>query len=415
MPSKIALKEVLLILLISLIFRYLFASLSGINIDENGDWWRYDLQSDNILSGNFNLKTDLFIPAPLYSYFVAGMKYIFDGNYGISIVIFQIILSSISAVYLMKTAEVIFNNYKVSLLSGFIYAIYPITIYFTHILGQEAIFQSVFIISVYYIAKFINSKKNRDLILFALCFSIALLTKSHILLILPFFIISILIAHGGNKVSYYRISKIFGVIFLMTLPYGVYNKVTNDVYVISSTGHGGFFLTGHNDDFYEYVVTPPPLGSARHTELKNMNFKVFRELKPVEGELHKELQLRYLKEGLQWVYNNPDKFIKLSWKNLINFLSPGFNVNHHEFYKWLLALIISTPVFILAYAEIVRKSISNFKQHLPIVSIFLGMLGFSLVFYAQNRFRVVTLEPFYLIYASSMAVYIASYFRKNKF
>ncbi|MBK6543532.1 MAG: hypothetical protein IPG10_20130 [Flavobacteriales bacterium] len=41
------------------------------------------------------------------------------------------------------------------------------------------------------------------------------------------------------------------------------------------------------------------------------------------------------------------------------------------------------------------------------------MLVFSVGFYVQNRFRTITLEPFYIIYASATAVWIWRRFRRT--
>jgi hypothetical protein len=402
-----------LIFFIALVFRILFAKYSG--VDRFGsDWGRYDYQSNNILLGQFNLETSLFITAPLYSYILAAFKYIFGQYYVHILEAMQIIFSAISAVYLAKTSFIIFEKEKISITCGIIYAIYPITIYFTHTFGQESIFQSLFIISIYFISKFLRCKIRIDLIIFSILFTLALLTKSHILLIIPFFIISILLNKGLGSSSILDVVIFIGIVLLLTLPYGVYNKVVNDVYVISSSGHGGHFLTGHNDDVYIYIVETPPLGSEEHTRIKNMDYKIFKELtQKLIGLSHAQKQSIYLNEGIKWMSENPIKTINLFIINLRDFLMPGFNIKHHPFNKWLFAFIMSVPVFLFAYVEIIKQSIKNYKHHLPVISIFLGMIIFSVVFYTQNRFRVITLEPFYVLYACSGFVSFYEYIRSK--
>jgi hypothetical protein len=73
---------------------------------------------------------------------------------------------------------------------------------------------------------------------------------------------------------------------------------------------------------------------------------------------------------------------------------------------WLLTVLISVPVFLFAYIEITRKVLFDFKSHLVIVSLFLGMLSVAMLFYAYNRYRVITIEPYYLMYACSLAVFL---------
>ncbi|SVC53858.1 uncharacterized protein METZ01_LOCUS306712, partial [marine metagenome] len=72
-------KEVFFVFTLAFVARYVFAYFSGTAVVDGPDWGRYDLQSDWILSGNFNLvmPTGLYIIAPFFNYLLAGMKYIF--------------------------------------------------------------------------------------------------------------------------------------------------------------------------------------------------------------------------------------------------------------------------------------------------------------------------------------------------
>ena len=407
-------KQLILIFVVALISRVSFAHYSGVEVF-GGDWARYDDQSNNILKGEFNLEVSLFITAPLYSYLVAGLKYIFNSRYVSVLELLQILLSAVSAIYLTKTAQLIFKKNNISLVCGIVYGVYPVTLYFTHTLGQESIFQSFFIVAIYFISKFLRYKQRKDLILFSIIFSLALLTKSHVLLIIPFLLVGVIIVKGINYDSISDVIIIVGIVFFLTLPYGIYNKIVNGVYVISSSGLGGHFLTGHNDDTYTYLVDSPPRDTIEYKRIKSMDYMIFRQLAPKLGGLtHAEKQALYLRAGFDWIHDNPKKAIKLLFVNLRDFLMPGFNIQHYPFKAWLAALIMSTPIFVFAYIEIVRSCIKNYKEHIPILSIFLGMLLFSLGFYTQNRFRVITLEPFYVMYASASLVSFFKYFSASR-
>jgi hypothetical protein len=405
--ESITYRDIIFIFLLAIGARYAFMLFSGVDSYAMPDWARYDRQSDGILAGNFNLEESLFITAPLYSYVIAALKFSFGNNYHSVVAGLQITLSAISVVYLALTAQTIFSERRIYLLTGVGFAIYPITLYYTHQYGQESIFQSLLIISLYYYSRLLKNGSLSSLVQFAIVFSLALLTKSHIILMLPLLMLSLLVKYGLNKNSLTQVGAVVVIVFLITLPYGIYNKIANGTYIISSSGLGGHFVTGHNDDFYNYVVNPPLLGSTEHTRLKSMNFDVLARLAPeLSGMTHQQKQARYLQEGLRWSIENPEKLFILSWHNLINFLRPGPSRDHQPFKPWLIALILSAPVFLLAYFEIVRRLHSDFRSHLLICSLFIGMLIFSLGFYTQNRFRVVTIEPYYLMYACSGLMYL---------
>ncbi|MCW5200229.1 glycosyltransferase family 39 protein [Desulfobulbus sp. F4] len=401
------------IFLLSMVVRYFFAYFSGISNFQHPDWPRYDMQSNNILAGNFNLETKLFITAPLFSYFLAGMKLCFKSDYPIALEAFQIIASSLSVIFLVKTARIWFEINCIDTLSGILYAIYPITMYYTHQFSQESIFQSSFIISIYYCSRFVKYSSKRDLIKFSIIFSLSLMAKSHIIFIVPFIICGFFL----KKLESYSVAIFLGIILLATIPYGLYNKIVNGTYVIASSGLGGMFVTGHNDDFYNYVIAPPLPESSYYKKLKNMDFDVYRRLEPeMTGMSHQQKQMRYLEEGIKWLFDNPYKTFRLLLVNLTNYICPGFNIDHYPYRLWLITYILSFPVFVLAYFEITRRVKEDYKNHLVILSIFSGMLCFALIFYTQNRFRVVTIEPFYLLYACSGVVHIFSdsVTRKNK-
>ena len=397
---------------IAFLFRYLFSYFSGIDNFDGPDNHRYMVQSDEILDGNFNLETKLFITAPLFPYLLAAFKWIFASNYILALEAFQIILSSISAACLMLTAKIIFNSERVALLSGLAFCVFPITLYYTHQFSQESIFQSLFIISIYFFCSFMSNTKTKNLFLFSIIFSLALLTKSIILPIFPLLIMAAIFKFKFSKKTILQLSLSIITVFIVTLPYGLYNKAVNNTYVISSSGQGGLFLTGHNNDFYAYVTNPPASDSLEYRRLKNMDYQIFDKLAlDIKDQDHKTQQDIYLDAGIRWVLENPKKASHLTLVNIRNFLMPGYNIFHHPFHLWLLTFLMSLPVFTFAYIEIIRGLRAAPLNHLPIASIFAGMLSVSIIFYAQNRFRAVTIEPYYLMYACSFIIYIL----ENKF
>ena len=411
-PFKYA--EVIFIFCLAFMFRYLFSIFSGIDNFDGPDNYRYLVQSDAILEGNFNLQEKLFITAPLFPYLLAFFKWAFAANYIIALEAFQIFLSSISVIFLMLTSNLIFNNKRVALLTGLVFSMHPITLYYVHQFSQESIFESLFIISIYFFSLFLSTRRYIDLIIFSIIYSLALLTKSIILLIFPFLILAILFKFKLSAKTILQVCSSVLIIFVLTLPYGVYNKIVNNSYVIASSGQGGHFLTGHNDDFYIYVTNPPAKDSAEYQRLANMEYKIFDELdEKVKDRDHKYQQDTYLNAGIKWSLENPRKALELTWINFRNFVTPGFNFFHHPFHLWLLTFLMSLPIFIMAYLEIVRMLLAKPYDHLVIVSIFFGMLSVALIFYAQNRYRAVTIEPYYLIYFSSFLVFLYDRFKKK--
>ncbi len=333
-------------------------------------------KSDAILAGEYNLLSEdlsqiesLFVTAPFYPYFQALFKLLF-GSYWISaLAATQIFLSSLSGVFLYKTAKLIWSERDdVAASASLIYCFYPLTFWWVHTFGQEMPFQYQFIFTVYFLLKAIYKNHFPSLILSAVLFSITFLTKSHILLFAPFIPIIILLSENKTYRQKLLYTAVFSVICLaFTLPYGLYNLKVNNLYVVSSSGQGSFFLLGHNDDMYKSVVNPP-----RSTSI--MEYEVFKRLRPeIKGLKHSEIQKIYFYEGVKWCAENPQKFFTLTAYSLYYFLMPGVNPNYYPFNQWLAAFIVSLPVYVFSYIGIFLSLKRNFRKHFWIFGLFLAM------------------------------------------
>jgi hypothetical protein len=386
-----------------LVVRVLFVYLSGYdNFELFDDTPRYNQQSDQILAGEFNLLSkdlnrleSLFITAPFYPYFQALVKLLFGAYWILALQTIQILLSCVSGVFIYKTAKIIWNRDDVAIVASGIYCFYPLTLWWVYTFGQETPFQCLLIFTVFFLLKTVYKNHFPSLITSAVLFSIAFLTKSHILLFAPF--IPLFIFLGKNKTLKQKLfdAAVFSVIcFAFTLPYGLYNLKANGTYVISSSGQGTLFLIGHNDDMYKAIVSPPRAAQI-------MGYEAISRLKSRSAGLtHSEIQKMYFDEGIKWSTENPQKFLKLKLYNLYYFLMPGVNPNYYSFNEWLATFIVSLPVYIFGYFGFLLSLKQNFRKHFWILGLFLSMVVFSIGFYVQNRFRTITVEPFYILYAA---------------
>ena len=132
--------DLIFVFILAIFARCIFMAWSGLGPALTADYWRYDDQSNRILLGDFNLVSLDFITAPLFPYVLASMKYVFGTHYTAALQTVQICLSGVSALFLLETAQLIFSDYRTSILTGIAFAIYPITLYYVHGVGQEFYF-----------------------------------------------------------------------------------------------------------------------------------------------------------------------------------------------------------------------------------------------------------------------------------
>ena len=367
------------------------------------DSYRYNHLAQQLLQGNDDFNILVFIPSPLIIYVFAFFQYFFGQHYILAMAIFQLILSACSGVYLYKISLLLFRDKSIALLTALLYAFFPLTLYWVFTLSQDTFFQCFLIFFVYYFLKSIFSQNPILLVFSALLYGVVFMTKSHILLGSFFLPLAIWFNTKGavfKKLSFIAIFT--GISLLCTLPFGLFTLKKYDTYVISSTGIGCHFLGGHNDDYYRLNTNPPPLNSPEYIKLlDNYDYAVYRPiLDTIDLIPVKDVQSVFLKEGIKWCQKETEKFCHVTWLNIKGFFMPGVNPLHYSLLKWWMAFLVSLPVYILAYMGIYSSLKNDFPRHSYFLSLFISLFLLSVVFYTQNRFRTITLEPFYLMYAA---------------
>lgn len=408
------------IFIIHFIIRFIYSLYSGF-------YNNYTLQADSkwlvqfadltLNTHSFNYTLDRFIASPLYIVICATFKAIFGEAWNTALIFFQISLSALSGVYIFKITKLIFTPPQIALLAALLHAFFPQTLWFVHTFSQENIFQCLLIFSIYYLLKSINTPTTKTVFIASILFSATYLTKSHILLFSIF--IPLIYFHAfkysSKTVAYTLIFA--GVSLACSVPYGLYHKQLQQVYVISSNGAGYQFYLGNTEAGYKTVVEVPPQNSADYKTLKNINITAgYFNGNPAQYQNllsmpQSQKQQLFVQEAITWIKNNPIKFFWLKIYDFLFFMLPGVSYRHYSFNNWLFSFLISTPIYVAAYIGIYKNLKINFLKHNFIFYIFISMLLFSVVWYVQNRFRTITLEPFYLIYA---AYFFYTYFIPKK-
>ena len=405
-------KKEIFIFLSFFLVRFLFVQLSGYdNFKLQIDSYWYNTQSNDVLNGNFNLLRPLFITAPFFTYLQALIKIIFTSHWMIVLEFLQIIISSLSGVFLYKLSYELFYDKKKAILATLIFCFYPLTFWWVGTFTQDIWFQSFLIIFFYYFHIAINKNSLKLIIVAAIIFSITYHTKSHILLFSIFIPIIIFLKKNLNFSSKIKLVFIFASIsILFSVPYGLYNLVANKTYVIGSSGLGGTFLTGHNEDAYLNHLKLNQLTLEQKKKFSNNLYSIYQDLESKMNNLNpSEKQKIMLHEGIKWVKENKYKTYELTIYHAKRFFTPGISNFWHPFEKWLVVLIISAPIYILAYISIVQLLFLNFKENFWILGLVLSLFFFSTFFYYSGRFRVITLEPYYIIFAAN---FIGNFLKK---
>lgn len=417
MIKKLSLIKINLIIFISFFFvRYLFLILSNYdNFELQPDSYWYSKQSNEVLKGNFNLLRPLFITSPFFTYFQALVKLIFGNFWEIILEFFQVSIASISAIFFYKLSLILFKCKKTSYFALIMFCFYPFTLWYVGTFTQDIWFQSFLIIFMFYFSLYLKYFEIKNLIISAVIFSITFLTKSHILIFSLFIPITIFFINRIElRIKILHIILFSSICFMFTMPYGFYNLKANGVYVFSSNGFGGLFILGHNEDAYINHIKTPNINSVEAKRLKSVDYKIFKNLEDkISKSSPSEIQEIYLKEGLKWIEENPVKFRELLIFNFKRFFTPGLHKSWYDHNTWLLSFILSSPIMIFGYLGLILI-LKNFRENAWILYIFLSLLIFSLIFYYQGRFKVITLDPLLiLLSAYSLKKVVINLFLNN--
>ena len=404
------------IFLLFFITRFLFLKISGFdNFQLQPDSIWFNDQSNEVLRGNFNLLRPLFITAPFFTYFQAFIKFLFSTNWLLVLELLQLAIASISGVYFYKLSKLILKNEASSLISSIIFCFYPPTLWLVGTFTQDIWFQSFLIIFFYFFIRSLQNNCLKNLVISAIFFSLTFLTKSHILIFSVF--IPIIIYLKKNIFFYKKIKFIILFIlisFTATLPYGIYNLIVNKTYVISTNGVGGTLLVGRNEEAYLNHVKLNEITNEQRIRFRDTNYTIFDQIRPKLKDLNpSQIQNLYLNESIKWILSNKKKNLELTLNHIKRFFTPGLSKYWQPYNVWVISLIISAPLYILAYISIFRFLIIDFRENVWILGLALSILIFSAIFYFSGRFRVITLEPYYIIFASYYISNIIKLILKN--
>jgi hypothetical protein len=404
-----------LIFIVALIVRLIYCFLipNVVKLDDQ----RYDILSDQILSGNYDLDAISFICAPFIPYFLALIKLISTNYWQEITFVLQCLLSAVTGVYLFKLTDLLFKNKQIATIAAWFYCFYPMAFYYVKNIGQETAFQSFLIISIYFLIKFKETQLKLDLIISAILFSLCFLTKGFILFWSPFIVFFILKVKEFNlkeKINYLILFA--GLCLLFTMPFGIYNLQKHKVYTLSSDGLGHYFWFGNSESAYHLAMTTQKYEVNKTTAIQDTAQLIYDMSPPnvpietyqkafVLFPLEQERQAIYQRNAWRWIRQNPKRFLELKIHYVTHFFLWGVNFNRHPLSIWLISVIIFAPLYLLAYVGIFLSVKKDFGKHNWILSLVATMLLFSIVFTFDPRFRRITLEPFYIIYAAFSAYY----------
>jgi len=356
-------------------------------------------------SGEFWMGTSRAWEMPLTGIFYGFLYKIFNSEelLIISVRIIQSLLLIINAFLVYKIALIIFKDKTVSFVSFFVVLFYPFFIYYQGLLLSETIFISILLFGFYYTYKWYESyfEINRYFFLanFFLVFSIY--SKATMTILPPFLLATFAFL---NKKDFGSVLKIFFFSFfawmVLMSPWWIRNYTIFDRFVPFTTSSGANLYLGNNS-FNKN-------GGCDWS--KDVDLSLVKSIKKLP-EL--EQNKRFKEEAIKFIYENPNRFIKLMWLKLKRFYNVQFNnENLRKSFLNIISILSYGTVFVLFLVSIVL----NLKEWRKLSAIYILFLYFTLIhtiIIASLRYRL-PLEPFMILMASCSFVYLTKFIKKIK-
>lgn len=356
-----------------------------------------------ILEGNLTFKETIYI-SPLYSFFLAAIYKLF-GHSLMAAALLQVIIDTITGVFLYIICAKAFGKKSIGLAAFFIYSCYAISIFYTAFILEatlSAFFMTGFIMAILYAD---SDNKKILWILSGIIFGLLLLVRANAMLLAPFLIFWTYSRRGKKAAkATLCLGLIFIGVFISVLPFSVRNHlITNNVSPFPVNGGLNFYI-GNNPDatgIYRPLegISNSPVNQIKQSILK-AKMGMGREISPLQAS-----SFWFLK-GLRFIRNNPWQYIVLELKKIYLFWNRTEAVGNEDFYfcKSYIPLL-RFPLF--SFGFVAPFAILGFlfaakQREAGLSLIALCVLGYMLsviTFYVEARYRFPVV-PLIIIMAS---------------
>lgn len=352
---------------------------------------------------------------PIYKYFLAFLYFITGGSLFWAKLL-QILLCGGTAFFLFKTTEQMFGN-KSAIIAGLIYSFYGTLVFYETVLGQTALLLFLTVWSINRLTSKLKSDSSRSWIITGVIFGLAAITESKLLLVLPFLVIWLIMKHRKNSTTFWNWIKPSAVFIIgsiwATSPVIVRNLIVGGGFV-PITAQSGLNLYLGNNEYADGQSLILPKVEPDNTMILSRLVRLSREIakNDIGHELSEpEICGYWAEKAFQFIVDNPGKFLKLTLKRKLFFIS-GVEIGQSiDVYaeanksKLLTALVwnyfLAFPFGLLLPLALIGAFVlrSHVTRLLPIY-IFIVVYSFSVILTLVNAIDRLPIVPLLMMVAA---------------
>lgn len=392
----------------------------------------HDKFAQKILEGNLVFKDTIYVN-PYYS-FILALIYKLFGHSVIAVGLCQIIIDTVTGIFLYLICVKIFDKKAIGLLAFFIYACYGISIFYTAFILEAAI--SVFLLTSFVLALLYaeSSEKKGSWFLSGFLLGLLILLRANAILLAPFLLFW-LYTRKNKKVSQVTVSFVLIItgLLIAVSPFSVRNYIISK-HLTPFPANGGinFYMGNHPGAAGVYTtlkgISNAPISQVKQS-LEMARTETGKNLDPYEASGY------WFQKGLRFIKDNPYQYSLLSFKKLCLFLNKAeIAVNENFNLSKKFVPVLRFPLFtfgivapfaaaglafaarrrnealrlislcIIGYAVSVILFFVGSRYRFPIVPLLIIMSA-----YAVHEFFILIKSSRYLKFLSYLAVLIISF------
>jgi 4-amino-4-deoxy-L-arabinose transferase-like glycosyltransferase len=345
-----------------------------------------------------------YVP-PVYPLFLVSV-FLLIGTSTFSIILIEIIQAFLGALACLLLYEIALSllNRTVALVAAFVYAVYPTLVFMC---GQISAVNFYVFLNILLLFILFKAKESTKWLAFAaagVVFSLLVLARTDVLILLPAVLIWLLITLRTHRIRTMSAFTAASLLLVIVWTYRNYRVFGQPAPISTSTGYN--LWIGQNEHATgtrgEYTIPP-------FTETDEMWERIHALTQDRSYEI-KRNDL-YLQEALSFMKHNPGKVLVLGLKKLmyywghywgITFTYPQANSPAY-WLPWFFIL----PFFVIGLAI----SFRNWKQYLLLYFYFLFSTLTIMVFFVIPRYRLFIL-PLVLLFAAHGIVQCVDWFER---
>jgi len=355
---------------------------------DSGDYYQH---SKNLLEGRgygfgYPTITRAWYRAPGYPIFLY-LIFRFIAHSFLAVKIIQSVVDTFTVLLVYLTARTFFLRTKVSLCSGFIYALYPYAILHTADILTECLFSFFYVLSNLLILKIVIKNKGGAHHFFAgLFLAIAALIRSTLVLFLIFLMVYLFFRLKGEKKSRAYLGILFVGFLVPVMPWIIYTFAATGRFIpISTTGVAGFWAV-HTEYGTSYAFLKPASLAARV-----VFFDQFQS---------QDSSAWFLKDACRFILDHPVLVLKTKCYGFLHFWQMVPKVAGHSFFRILLNCFSVSVVPIAGLLGLFMAAKKKMSGVSYLLAVFIFFTVIHVIIVGIARYRVPLIDPYLIIFCS---------------